>query len=688
MNDAAGDPGAPRHYRELASKTQKRAMKARAVPAAALDRRERRADRLALGIPLALTALGYLRCLPNGFVYDDNEMIRINRFIGDWSFFWKAFVNDLWWFRDPFRLPQSSYYRPLQDVWLALNYHLFGLEPYGWHATSIAVQLIAVYLVFRIARELSHDRIAAGFAAALYGLMPIHAQAVVWASAIPLLMSGAFALGAILCFITRKRAPRRGLALARALFAAALLSHESPVVLPLIIAAYVYLLEAAPDRGGGEANSITTRIVAAARESAPFFAVDAAYLALRFGVLGFIARANVTNDMTRAERLFSIPAAAANYLVLLLIPWRAGPAHQLVMADGWTRPEFYLPLAALAATAIALWLMFAAHPHRSLYAFCAAWALAAIAPVLNLGSLSPVEMIQDRYLYFASAAWCIFLGDVGASLVAMGGAMAPMAAGAVAAFAVVSGAWLWHVEPFWHDNVAYFSKCIEMFPGSWLCHGRLALELETAGNLRGAERELEISSRLRPRDGAALYNLGALHAQLGDYKRAEDELARALTLLQHPPQVAYLELAEVADRAGDREESERLLAQSAAMPEGPVPAEIARAKIKLSHGDYAGAEATLRALLPRNRDVVEIWEILGVAAERQGRFEEAVDDYRTALQLEPQLAALHLEAAMILAKLGRRDDALAECRSVLQLEPANLRARQLMHRLEQTTAAQ
>jgi protein O-mannosyl-transferase len=670
----------------LASKTQKRKAQTRPAsapaPAAA---RERRADRLAVGIPLALTALVYLRCLPNGFVYDDNEMIRINRFIGDWSFIWKAFVNDLWWFRDPYRLPQSSYYRPLQDVWLAINYHLFGTQPYGWHITSIIVQLIAVYLVFRITRELTRDRIAAGFAAALYGLMPIHAQAVVWACAIPLSMSGMFALGAILCFIRRKAAPRRLLALALALFAAALLSHESPVILPVIIAAYVYLLEPIPE---GAAASVGARILPAARESAPFFAVDAAYFVLRLWVLGFIARINATNDMTRAERLFSIPAAVANYLALLLIPWRAGPAHQLVMADGWSRAAFYLPLAGLAASAIALWLLFANHAHRRIYLFCATWALAAIAPVINLGSLSPVEMIQDRYLYLASAAWCIFLGDVGAGLVAMGGAIAPLAAGAVAAFAIISGAWLWHIEPFWHDNVAYFSKCIEMFPGSWLCHGRLALELEAAGNMRGAEHEFEVSSMLRPRDGAALYNLGVLHAQLGDYKRAEDELTRALKLLQHPPEVAYLELAEVADRAGDPEESERLLEQSAAMPEGPVPAEIARAKIKLTHRDYAGAEATLKSLLPQHRNSVEIWATLGAAAERQGRFEDALDDYRTALQLAPNVAALHLATAIALAQTGRRDDALAECRTVLQLEPANAKARQLMQRLGQATATQ
>ena len=55
-------------------------------------------------------------------------MIIVNRYIGDWSFLWKAFVNDSWW-SGPADLPQSHYYRPLQDVWLGLNYQVFGLNP-------------------------------------------------------------------------------------------------------------------------------------------------------------------------------------------------------------------------------------------------------------------------------------------------------------------------------------------------------------------------------------------------------------------------------------------------------------------------------------------------------------------------------------------------------------------------------
>jgi len=70
-----------------------------------------------IGGVLLLTALAYLRCLGDRFVLDDNDDIVANRYVAQWSFLWKSLVNGLWWFRDPAHLPQSSNYRPLQNIW-------------------------------------------------------------------------------------------------------------------------------------------------------------------------------------------------------------------------------------------------------------------------------------------------------------------------------------------------------------------------------------------------------------------------------------------------------------------------------------------------------------------------------------------------------------------------------------------
>jgi protein O-mannosyl-transferase len=520
-----------------------------------------RCEWLGGAVALLFTLAAYLRSLDNGFVYDDNLMVTANRHIGDWSFIPNSFVRDVWWFRDPGHLPQSQYYRPLEDVWLALNYHLFGLNPLGWHAAMVAVHLVAVWLVFCLARALTRDRIAAAIAALLFGVMPIHADTISWGRSIPLPLSAIFQMGALLCFIRRASAPRRNLALALTLFALALLTHEGAVVFPVIIAAYVFLLEGSdqmPARAG--VRQALMRMWRSVLAAAPFFAIDAFYLAVRLWVLGFITYPNPKNTWSGAEQILTVPAVLADFVLLLLAPWRAGPAHEVWPAARVTASGFYLPATALLAGAASTYLLLRRHPHRRLNLFCVVWIVIGLAPVLNLKSLNPVALVQDRYLYMSSAAWCILLGDLAGGLIAMGTLAARIATAAAAVLAVAYGASLWNIERYWYDDLTYFTKCVQDYPASWLCRENLAAELWRRGDLRGAERELEAAIPLDPSAGRWLVSLGMLHVKLNQLDRAEDELARGLRMMEHSPMrtehptpQAYMELGQVAAALGDHE---------------------------------------------------------------------------------------------------------------------------------------
>ena len=155
---------------------------------------------------LLVTALSYARSLGNGFVFDDWLFVG-NRYVGQWSFFWKSLTRDPWWFRDPARLPQTPYYRPLQDVWIGLNYQLFGAHPAGWHAAMVALHLLVVFLVFKISEVITRERAAALLAALLFGVLPMHAAAVAFASAADVSLVAALELGAFYLVIRRARGP-------------------------------------------------------------------------------------------------------------------------------------------------------------------------------------------------------------------------------------------------------------------------------------------------------------------------------------------------------------------------------------------------------------------------------------------------------------------------------------------------
>src|SRR5208282_5607178 len=71
-------------------------------------------QRLILAGILLATLVVYLRCLGNGFVYDDHLLILSNPYIGQWSFLWKSLTRSEYWFIDTVT---TSRYRPLFSIW-------------------------------------------------------------------------------------------------------------------------------------------------------------------------------------------------------------------------------------------------------------------------------------------------------------------------------------------------------------------------------------------------------------------------------------------------------------------------------------------------------------------------------------------------------------------------------------------
>ena len=125
-----------------------------------------------LGAIVIATIAIYLPSLRNGWVFDDWQEIVNNQFIHSWSFVGNSFIHDIWWFRDPTKLPQSAYYRPLENAWFAVNALLFGTHPAAWHLAKIALHAVVVLLCFRAAQLLTGDVATALLTAAIFGVMP------------------------------------------------------------------------------------------------------------------------------------------------------------------------------------------------------------------------------------------------------------------------------------------------------------------------------------------------------------------------------------------------------------------------------------------------------------------------------------------------------------------------------------
>jgi len=520
-------------------------------PAERPDRSSGRTERLYLWGILAVTAIVYLRSLGNGFVLDDPIMFVKNPDIRHWSFLWKAFTRNEFWYSDAsfLQVQQFKNYRPLFLVWCWIDYHLFGLNPAPWHATILAMYLLVVGLVFKIARRLTEDSTSALLAAALFALIPVHVAAVVWMAATCYVIGTALGLGAFYMILPRADGTERNWTAAIALYAGALLCHESLSAFPALVACYAFLF-VPDDSEAGKSNleSLWMRTRRAVIWMAPFAVEFALYLVARRLLLGF-AVGNpyfYINLLTDAQAVLTIPLVLATYLTVLVMPWRTLPNHTVLPVSNPLSPEFWVPLAAIIIVVAAFLVAELRDPRRRLHLFCAAWMGVTLAPMMVLHQMP--HLVQDYYLFLPSVGWCIILGDVIALIARQSAGARRLALGAATAMLIVYAVTAWRVEPFWHDDIAVGRGYIDGDPKSVEWHWNLATWLDRQGDMAGAENEINIALSLEPDKTGTTHpfsdelhhSLGELLARRGDIDRAENEMTRSLTTPldedeAHPP---------------------------------------------------------------------------------------------------------------------------------------------------------
>ena len=479
-----------------------------------------------LAVIVCLIALVSLKSLSNGFVFDDLAGIQRNPLIGQWSFIWKSFFHDVWWFRNPADLPQSSYYRPLQNLWFALGFHLFGQSPIAWHLAKILLHLVVVLLAFRAAVVLSGDVTVGLLAALLFGVLPAHAEVVAWISAIPQPFAAGFELAAFSLAVQDREHRRMRLA-SVACFVAALLSFEGAIVFPVLLAAYLLIFGERSDPEG-EPHAVT--IWRTLMICAPYLLACVGYLVARYLVLGLHGIADFSrgvepkNAQRLGQVLATMPEVTLYYITMLAVPWMAGPAHPLDWVYTFSTPRFYVPMALLILLATGSWLAVRNSPRRKLYIFCAIWFFVSIAPMMNLEGVW--DLVQDRYLYLPAFGWCVIVADC---LVRWSRSGNRLLWSSVAALTLIAWSFcFWKVEGYWKDQLTMYKERTIIAPLNVRWHYNLYTEYLHGNDFKGSEHELEELLRLKPSSRKYHFLLHVVEERLGNGARARAEFLKAM----------------------------------------------------------------------------------------------------------------------------------------------------------------
>ncbi|MGZ4816409.1 MAG: hypothetical protein ACXVZV_13420, partial [Terriglobales bacterium] len=325
-----------------------------------------------LGFALLITALAYLGTLHFRFVYDDGPQIIQNPTLTSWHSIPALFQSNNW----RFLLPNwaGNYYRPVFMCWLLVNRMLWGLNPALWHASAVALHLLATWLAFVVARQILGNGIQAGFAAVIFGLHPIHIESVAWISGATDSLMTVFVLGACWAWLRAEESQRKDLwrLMAALLYLLACLSKETALPLPIAIAAYFYFFR------GRESG---LRFL---RQSWALWVSAAIYL---------VARALALHGMMHSMgvplnwAVLSAPVTLWGYIRRLVWPVGLSVFYDSPLVTGILDWRFWLPLLAWIAVAGLAWHYRKRWPVAS---FALTWTLLFLAPAIVGLSIFPV----------------------------------------------------------------------------------------------------------------------------------------------------------------------------------------------------------------------------------------------------------------------------------------------------------
>ncbi len=433
---------------------------------------------------LAATVLAYLNALVAGFQFDDFNIIVDNP---------QVHTLAAWWQHMPG-------IRPLLKLSYTLNW-IGGTGASGFHAVNLLLHLVNVALLWHLSRffplPAAWDADRRGFYARvlvtlLFALHPIQTESVTYISGRSMLLMTSFGLAALLCWLHagQRARPAAWRMLALTLFAAAILSKEVAVVLPLTL---LLLREQEP----------------APRWQRPLLALFVTTtLLLLFALFGY-------------ERLLSMPlprglvanlASEAHALYYLLAQlWRPHALNidpDLPEISAWS----LLLAAELSGIAGAVVLAWRQRRRRPWLSFGIGWFVLLLLPTHTL--IPRLDLASERHLYLSAIGLYWLTGLALTSLLARLPAWLPASAGTalIALLACTGAAFTASRNQDYRDEVSLWQATVRLSPDKARAWNNLGYAHALAGEAEDARSAFQQALAIDPKHVRSLANLRDLDA--------------------------------------------------------------------------------------------------------------------------------------------------------------------------------
>jgi tetratricopeptide (TPR) repeat protein len=602
-----------------------------------------------------MTILAYQPVWHAGFIWDDDVYVTANpmlRSLGGLALIW----------RDPTATVQ---YYPLVHTSFWLEYHLWALNPMGYHVVNVLLHALAAILLWRVLARLQLP--GAWLAAGIFALHPVAVESVAWVTERKNVLSAVFYFAAALAYwrwdeplltAGKKpdgtiRNPLRWYFFAFALFLAAILSKTVTCSLPAALLLAIWW-----KRGRIAGRDVWPLL--------PFFAAGAG--------MGW-----VTSWLERTQVGAQGPEWAFSFFERCLIAGRAlwfyagklfWPANLTfsyprwqINADEWW--QWIFPAAALAVVA-GLWRLRRRIGRGPLVA--ALFFGGTLFPALGFTNVYPMRysFVADHFQYLAGAG---LMALAAAGLVKILRPIPFVAAALPLGLAVLT----WNQSRIYADQETLWRDTLAKNPACWLARISLGITLDNEGRTDEAIRQFQEAIQLKPDDAETRNNLGAAFLNEGQTDEAIRQFQEAIQLKPDYAEAHY-NFGTALDSKGQTDEAIGQYQEAIRLKPGYAEACNNLGNVLLKRGRIDEAIGEFQEAIRLNPDNAIAHYNLGSVLLNKGRTDEAVSQFREAVRIKPDYAEACNNLGNALLKSGQTGEAISQYQAAIRLKPDDANA--------------
>lgn len=575
-------------------------------------------------ITLLLAIIGlavYFNTLNNSFVWDDRFTIEDNDLIRDIRHIPKIFITDLFHSHaEKNAIEHSNYYRPIQTLSFLIDYHIWRLNPFGFHLSSLLLHTANGILVYIAIFLICKSRIISLFTSILFLVHPVQTGAVAYLTGRSDVLACFFILISCISYIIYRSYPTPDYSatdekkninsLANLIadrksvfyffsitaFLCALLSKELAVIFPLIL--IFYDLTYYSQR---ELNPEKYKPVPIFNRYYPYFIIDFIYIGLRLSLFNFTPNKDLFQNTTSIyNNLLTMSRTLMEYMWLLMYPANLHMEREVPIATSVFKTDVMLSLAGLA---VLLFLTFILYRRSRTTFFGIIWFIMFLIPFSNIIPIN--ALMAEHWLYTPSIGFFLVISIILLKLTRI-----RINFGFVLAlFACLSIFYSYKTvvrNRDWRDDFSIYFATLKSTPKKWKIYYNIGTAYYSKGLLQEAERFYRLAIDNGMEKSEVYTNIAIVYMQLGYFEKAEENFKKALSLKPDEP-FAHNGLGGLFENTGRFEDA------------------IFEYKKALEyHPDFYDAHVNL-----------------GVVYDKQGKFSEAIYHFERALAVRKNKISYH-----------------------------------------------